>query len=101
MIEENKPVATKYGLAHDKWGAMATVFGLVDKIQKRTDASHSGYVKPWKNNSLVWTFIGLKSAGADLTYERINTHVYNAYQMEGVDVVTIDDVSSILFKFFS
>jgi hypothetical protein len=72
---------------------------IVHRIQARTDSARSGYVKAWKNNSIVWTIDSLVEAGADMTLERIMTLVQGSYQMEGIDQQTIDDVSLMLAEY--
>jgi hypothetical protein len=78
---------------------------LVTKIQERSDNARSGYVKAWKNRSIIHTLDGLsdslKRAGESLPSDRVFNLVEDSYTMEGVDLQTIIDVSDMLWEFFA
>ena len=82
-----------------------TVFELYEKIQERTDNARSGYVKSWKNHSIINTLTGLNEAlrrqGEELDFLRILDLVRNSFTMEGVDEETIIAVSDILNVYFN
>lgn len=74
---------------------------LFEVIQNRTDAAISGYVKAWKNQSIISTLSQLKDLKAIRTEEDITRLVRGSYEMEGIDNDTIHDVCKILNAYYN
>lgn len=80
------------------------MIALFNKVQARSDGARTGYIKPWKNQSIIAVCTGLYQALArnneKIDRQTIYNLVHGSYTMEGVDLRTVSDVTDILFDKF-
>jgi hypothetical protein len=73
---------------------------LINDLNECFQNARSGFVKPWKLNSMVHTIKLFNDHGADMTGDRLNKYLHNCLDMEGVDVDTINYAQTIIEDYF-